>query len=211
MVAIDNGKIKLSIVIPYFETYELTKKLLINLLIQLHNFDIEIILIDDGCNETRFDEYINWLDEIGFSYNNHIKIIHQENKGVSNARNRGIKNSRGKYIAFVDSDDMVMPNYVNTLLELINNHEEDIIYFNWLDINTNEVIRHPNNPAVWKAIYKKEILPQFDETLKAREDYFFNQELDRQEHTKYYYDKVLYIYNSGRENSLTQKDLKGEL
>ena len=203
-MAIDNGKIKLSIVIPYFETYELTDKLLTQLIIQKKK-EIEIILIDDGCGEIRFDKKYDFYDD------DTIKIIHKENGGVSSARNRGIKNSRGKYIAFVDSDDMVMPNYVNTLLELINNHEEDIIYFNWLDINTNEVIRHPNNPAVWKAIYKKEILPQFDETLKAREDYFFNQELDRQEHTKYYYDKVLYIYNSGRENSLTQKNLRGEL
>ena len=203
-MAIDNGKIKLSIVIPYFETYELTDKLLTQLIIQKKK-EIEIILIDDGCGEIRFDKKYDFYDD------DTIKIIHKENGGVSSARNIGIRNSKGKYIAFVDSDDMVMPNYVNTLLELINNHEEDIIYFNWLDINTNEVIKHPNNPAVWKAIYKKEILPQFDETLKAREDYFFNQELDRQEHTKYYYDKVLYIYNSGRENSLTQKNLRGEL
>ena len=106
---------------------------------------------------------------------------------------------------------MVMANYIETLLSLIDSREEDIIYFNWLDINTNEVVRHPSNPAVWKAIYKKEILPKFDETLKAREDYFFNQELDKQSHTKYYYDKVLYIYNSNREDSLTQRNARGEL
>ena len=199
---VDN-KIKLSIIIPYFETYELTDMLIKSLIAQKTD-EVEIFLIDDGSDEERFNKYIT-------GDKNTIHVIHQENKGVSYTRNRGIRNSRGKYIAFIDSDDMIMSNYINTLLELINNHEEDIIYFNWLDINTNEVIRHPSNPAVWKAIYKKEILPQFDETLKAKEDYFFNQELDKQKHTKYYYDKVLYIYNSGRENSLTQKDLRGEL
>ncbi len=199
---VDN-RIKLSIIIPYFETYELTDMLIKSLIAQKTD-EVEIFLIDDGSDEERFNKYIT-------GDKNTIHVIHQENKGVSYTRNRGIRNSRGKYIAFIDSDDMIMSNYINTLLELINNHEEDIIYFNWLDINTNEVIRHPSNPAVWKAIYKKEILPRFDETLKAREDYFFNQELDRQEHTKYYYDKVLYIYNSGRENSLTQKNLRGEL
>ena len=203
-MATNNGDIKLSIIIPYYETYELTKKLLDSLIPQCNN-KVEIILIDDGCNEERLDEYkiFNCFDN--------LKLIHQENGGVSIARNIGLNLAKGKYIAFIDSDDMIMSNYINTLLELINNHEEDIIYFNWLDINTNEVIRHPSNPAVWKAIYKKEILPQFDETLKAKEDYFFNQELDKQKHTKYYYDKVLYIYNSGRENSLTQKNLRGEL
>lgn len=199
---VDN-KIKLSIIIPYFETYELTDMLIKSLIAQKTD-EVEIFLIDDGSDEERFNKYIT-------GDKNTIHVIHQENKGVSYTRNRGIRNSRGKYIAFIDSDDMIMSNYINTLLELINNHEEDIIYFNWLDINTNEVIRHPSNPAVWKAIYKKEILPKFDETLKAREDYFFNQELDKQKHTKYYYDKVLYIYNSNREDSLTQRNARGEL
>ncbi len=203
MEKIDNGNIKLSIIIPYYKTYDLTKKLLDVLYIQ--NEETEIILIDDGCNEKKFDSY-KYLN----CFNN-LKIIHQENGGVSNARNKGIELAKGKYIAFIDSDDMVMPDYVETLLNLIETRNEDIIYFNWLDINTNEVIRHPNNPAVWKAIYKKEIVPKFDETLKAREDYFFNKELEKGNYTKYYYDKILYIYNSGRENSLTWKNERGKL
>ena len=196
--------VKLSIIIPYYETYELTKKLLDSLIPQSNN-EIEIILIDDGCNEKRFYDYL-----VKKSFHN-FKLIYQENKGVSEARNKGLDKATGKYIAFIDSDDMVMPNYIDTLLELINTREEDIIYFNWLDINTNDVIRHPENPSVWKAMYKKEILPRFNETLKAREDYFFNEELNKHNYSKYYYDKVLYIYNSGRENSLSWKDKKGEL
>lgn len=195
--------IKLSIIIPYFETYELTNKLIKSLLAQKTD-DVEIFLIDDGCDEERFNKYIT-MDK------NTIHVIHQENCGVSYCRNKGIKNANGKYIAFVDSDDMVMPNYIDTLLELIDTRNDDIIYFNWLDINTNDIIRHPDNPSVWKAIYRKEILPMFDETLKCREDYFFNKELEKVKHTKYYYDKVLYIYNSGRENSLTYRSQRGAL
>lgn len=195
--------IKLSIIIPYFETYELTDRLIKGLLAQKTD-DVEIFLIDDGCDEELFNKYIT-MDK------NTIHVIHQENRGVSYCRNKGIKNANGKYIAFVDSDDMVMPNYIDTLLELIDTRNEDIIYFNWLDINTNNIIRHPDNPSVWKAIYRKEILPMFDETLKCREDYFFNKELEKVKHTKYYYDKVLYIYNSGRENSLTYRSQRGEL
>ena len=200
----ETNNIKLSIIIPYFETYELTEKLLKELSIQ-NNDNIEILLIDDGCNEKRLDsfKYLNCIDN--------LQIIHKENGGVSTARNKGLEIAKGKYIAFVDSDDMIMPNYIEDLLELINTKNEDIIYFNWLDINTNSLIRHPNNPAVWKAIYKKEILPKFDETLKAREDYFFNVELENNNYSKFYYDKVLYIYNSGRENSLTWKNERGIL
>ena len=195
---------KLSIIIPYYNTYELTNKLLKELFIQ-NNKEIEIILIDDGCNEKRLDnfKYLYCLSN--------LHIIHKENGGVSSARNKGLEIAQSQYIAFIDSDDMIMPNYIETLLELINTRNEDIIYFNWLDINTNDVIRRPANPAVWKAIYKKEILPMFDETLKAREDYFLLEEINQKEHTEYSYDKVLYIYNSGREDGLTCKSERGEL
>ena len=208
---IDNGKIKLSIVIPYFETYELTKRLLQSLIMQINMPYIEIILIDDGCNETKFDSYLDFIDGLGFTYKNYIKIIHQENGGVSKARNVGLDLAKGKYVAFIDSDDMIMPNYVDTLLNLIDTRDEEIIYFNWLDINTNEIVRHPNNPAVWKAIYKREILPRFEECYKTREDYFFLDTMKELERTSYYYDKVLYIYNSGREDGLTCKSQRGEL
>ena len=187
---------KLSIVIPYYKTYKLTEKLLYSLIVQDRK-DVEIIIIDDGCNEKRLDDFT------GF---NNIKIIHQDNGGVSVARNKGIENAKGKYIAFIDSDDMVMPDYIEQLLNIINERDEDIIVFNWIDINTNDLIRQPTNPAVWKAIYKKGIIPKFDETLRVREDYFFQQELNNKNITKYYYDRVLYIYNSGRKGSLWWKE-----
>lgn len=183
---------KLSIIIPYYQTYKMTRQLIKSLISQT-NDDVEVLLIDDGCEEHRFDV---------FGGINGINVIHQKNGGVSKARNTGLHYAGGKYIAYVDSDDMVMPDYVERLLELIDTHNEDIMVFNWLDINTNEVNRHPTNCAVWKAIYKKDILPKFDETLRVREDYFFQKELANKNPTVYYYDRVLYIYNSGREGSL---------
>ena len=202
---------KLSIIIPYYNTYDLTRKLLIQLVAQIGNPNVEVILVDDGCDEKRFDEYLSWLRTMNFSYDSFIKIIHKENGGVSSARNVGLDLAKGKYVAFIDSDDMIMPNYIETLLNLIDTRDEEIIYFNWLDINTNDLIRQPKNPAVWKAIYKREILPRFEECYKTREDYFFLDTMKELERTSYYYDKVLYIYNSGREDGLTQKSARGEL
>lgn len=203
-------EVLLSIIIPYYETFDLTMKLLKELSLQRNgNEKIEIIVIDDYC-KNEFSSYEVASNDI--LRNGMIMVInHEKNYGVSKSRNDGLNIAKGKYIAFCDADDMVMPNYIDTLLNLIENREEDIIYFNWLDINTNEVVIRPSNPAVWKAIYKKEILPQFDETLRAKEDYFFNEELEKANHSKYYYDKVLYIYNSGREDGLTCKNQRGEL
>ena len=199
------NNIKLSIIIPYYETYELTRKLLISLIAQLP-FEAEIILIDDGCNEKRFDEYLEFLNNFGFNYLKQVKIIHQKNQGVSYSRNLGIDLAQGEYIAFIDSDDMVMSNYVETLLKLINNRPEDIIYFNWLDINTNDVVVHPGNPAVWKAIYKKETMPHFKEDMQyGHEDVLFQGEIDSGKYSIAYLDKLLYFYNSNRVGSLIWK------
>ena len=187
--------VDLSIVIPYWNTYDLTEKLLKELNIQ-NKMKIEIILVDDGCNEMQLDALKYKL------YFHNLKIIHLgEDKGVSYARNIGIKEAKGKYIAFIDSDDQITMDYIDTLLNAIETHEEDIILFNWADFNENAIIRHPDNPAVWKAIYRREIVPEFDETAKFNEDVFFQEELSKKQLSKYYIDRVLYIYNSNREGS----------
>ena len=95
-----------------------------------------------------------------------------------------------------------MPDYISHLLNIIDKYSEDVIIYNWLDTTTNEVNRRPQNCAVWKAIYKKDIIPKFDETLRVREDYFWQKDLEQRNPSVYYYDRVLYIYNSGREGSL---------
>lgn len=187
---------KLSILIPYYKTYELTAKLLDALMPQL-NDDVEVILIDDGCNEARLDVYKD------------INIIHlEQNKGGAHAENYGMKLSKGKYIAFIDSDDMIADDYVKTLLDAIDNHDEDAIFMDWKDIHTNAVIRRPNNYAPWKAIYKRSIVPFFDESYIYSYDVPFYDRLNAKDYTKYYLDKVLYYYNSNRPGNLTTEKEK---
>ena len=190
METIGSGR-QLSIIIPYFKTYELTCKLLDTLVPQL-NDKVEVFLIDDGCHEERLDVY------------KAINIIHlEENKGACVAMNTGIKKAKGKYIAIVDSDDLVTEDYVETLLKCIDEHNEDVMYMDWKDMNTGRIVHRPNNYAQWKAIYKKEIIPLCREGWWYSYDVPFQEDLEKQNPTKYYIDKVLYIYNSGREGSLT--------
>lgn len=181
--------IKLSIIIPYYKTYELTVKLLKELSIQVNN-NVEIFLIDD-CNDTRLDEFKNLV---------HI-IRNDGRKGLSYARNQGIKASVGKYVAFVDSDDMITNDYIDVLLNAIDTRSEDIIYFNWADFNENIIVRHPENYAVWKAIYKKNMVPFFNDDMWYNEDVDFQAKIENIKHTQYYIDRVLYIYNSNRVGS----------
>lgn len=191
------NKIKLSIIIPYYKTYELTYKLLQELLIQKTD-EVEIILIDDGCQEYRWNEFEG------------ICIIHQKNIGVAKTRNKGIKIADGEYIAFIDCDDMVTNDYIERLLAAIEQYNTDIINFNWADYNDNIIVRKPDNFAPWKAIYRKRKIPKFLEDKEyGSEDIWFQAEIEsgieKGIYSITYLDRVLYIYNSNREGSLTWK------
>lgn len=189
--------IKLSIVIPYYKTYEETIKLMDGLIPQLTE-ETEVFLIDDGCHEERLD-----------IYKDKINIIHlEENQGLSYARNRGIEKAKGKYIVFIDSDDYVSDDYIETIINKINTSEFDYCYFSWQMINKKDIIRIIDNPptwnlAVWNAIYKSEYLELFDEDVRFMEDIPFQIKMRAKNGKKEIIDKILYYYNDGRAGSLT--------
>lgn len=186
--------VKLSLIIPYFETYELTMRLLKSLSVQLTD-EVEVLLIDDYC-KCEFHEMKDYL-----GMNNIYLIEHKENKGTALTRNEGIKLAKGKYIGFIDCDDTLTMDYIDVLLKAIDETPTEVINFNWLDLSENVVVRKPHNPAMWKAIYRNDICPLFREDLEwGEEDVDFQREVGEMETT--YLDRVLYIYNSNREGSL---------
>ena len=78
----------------------------------------ELLLINDGSS----DRSGQLCDELS-QKDNRIRVIHIPNGGVSNARNLGIKLSRGEWISFVDSDDFVTEDYLETLLKPVRSDE----------------------------------------------------------------------------------------
>ena len=194
--------VKLSLVIPYFETYELTEMLLKELTIQQTD-ELEVIVIDDGCDEKRLDKFKNF------------NIIHQENKGTAKTRNLGIDLAKGEYVGFIDCDDQITMDYAETLLNAIDTYGTDIINFNWYDMTQHIEVRKPDNYAMWKAIYKKETMPHFMEGLVyGHEDVPFQGEIEEGirsgKYTITYLDKLLYLYNSNRVGSLLWKKIHRE-
>ena len=188
--------IKLTIIIAYYDTYDLTIKLLEELNIQKKD-NVEVIIIDDGCNEKRFDKFKKF------------KIIHlDKNMGASSAWNKGLDIAKGEYLAFIDSDDQITMDYIDVLLKTLETHNEEIIYFNWADFNDNYIVRHPENYALWKAIYKRDIFPRFIDGMNVHNDVPVQDKLRSEKHTEYYIDRVLYIYNSNRVGSITWKNRK---
>lgn len=189
--------VKLSLIIPYYETYDLTIRLLKSLSVQMTN-EVEIILIDDYC-KGEFKDLKDTLEQWN------VRLIeHEENKGTAKTRNQGIKEAKGEYIGFIDCDDMVASDYIERLLKAINETPTQVINFNWLGLSENEVVRKPTNPAMWKAIYRKDVCPLFREDMAyGCEDVDFQQEVQNLETT--YLDRVLYLYESNRVGSLFWK------
>ena len=196
--------IKLSIIIPYFKTYDETKRLMDILIPQLTD-ETEVFLIDDGCHDNRLDQY-----------QDKINVIHlEENHGLSYARNCGIESATGKYLTFIDSDDYVSNDYVKTIIDKINTSEFDYCYFSWKAINSKMLIRILDNPptwnlAVWNAVYKTDYVELFDEEVRFMEDVPWQIKMRAKNGKKEIIDKILYYYNDGRPGSLTSTGGKCE-
>lgn len=77
----------------------------------------EIVIVNDGSTDHSIEEVKKVIDP-------RIRLIHQNNAGVSAARNQGIEEAKGEYIAFLDADDKWKPDYLKTQYELILKYPE---------------------------------------------------------------------------------------
>ena len=104
-----------SIIIPIYNAEKYISTCLSTVLSQTYT-NIEVLLIDDGST----DSSLRICKDIGAG-DKRVRVIHQSNAGVSSARNTGIDNAGGEYIAFIDSDDIVSPIYIQSLVENLRN------------------------------------------------------------------------------------------
>lgn len=102
---------RISIIVPVYNAENCVQKC-VNSLLKQSITDYELLLIDDGSTDKSLD-----ICEKIAAMNPRVKVIHQENAGVSAARNTGLEHVCGEYIAFVDSDDLVAPDYLECLLK----------------------------------------------------------------------------------------------
>lgn len=100
---------EISVIVPVYKVEKYLQQCIDSILVQTFT-DFELLLIDDGspdrCGEI-CEEYAQ-KDE-------RIRVFHQENAGLSCARNTGLMNSSGKYVTYIDSDDYVKPSYLENL------------------------------------------------------------------------------------------------
>ena len=211
-----------SIIVPIYNVEKYLRRCVDSIINQTYK-NIEIILIDDGspdnCNII-CDEYTK-IDK-------RIKVVHKKNGGLASARNAGLDIAKGEYICFVDSDDWIEKNMIESLYKEIKRSNMDIVRGNTYERNN-----HPkkewivNNVAVldnvlngnisayvWLFIIRKNILDEvrFDETLVIFEDTYFLLNLLMHTDKIAFLDEKLYHYEMNNEGlTLSSKNARNKI
>lgn len=179
--------IELTVIIPMYNSED-TIAILLKELEKLA--DTEIIVIDDGSS----DNSVKIVTEIKNTANVPIKLIKEEHKGASNARNKGISKAEGRFIIFVDADDRVNANKLQNIITEYRDTEADIISVsNNIEERTivnkfdkDKLVREilgiiPRNgflPSPWSKIFKSSLLKDneisFPLNVIVGEDMLFN-------------------------------------
>ena len=138
--------IEISFIVPVYNVEKYLRRCVNSILQQsLKSSQFEIILVDDGSP----DNCGSICDDYSVCYGN-IHTIHQNNRGLSDARNVGITAAKGEFIQFIDSDDYLAENIVPTLLYQIKSQDLDVLRFNYENVNEEErIIRPDKNPKLY--------------------------------------------------------------
>lgn len=174
---------KVSVIIPVYNSEKYIARCLDSVIEQTYK-NIEIIIINDGSK----DKSKEILDEYEKKYPNIIRHIEQENKGVAKTRNYGIKIANGNYITFIDNDDYIDKDYIETFVNVLKENEYDIVMGGYRRPNEyGKIIKELELQdeewskfmimAPWAKIYKKSYLINNNiEFLSVNlgEDIYFN-------------------------------------
>lgn len=175
---------KVSIIVPMYNCSLYIDKCICSLINQTYK-NLEIILVNDGSTDNSLEKIEEYQKQ-----DNRIKVITQNNKGVSSSRNTGIKNATGEYITFVDSDDYLDNNVIELLLKNI--EKDTLIKVNHKKINNNMeilnqlpqyeyekeeyiygILTNKIGGFCWGYLFEKNKIEYFDENTSYLEDTIF--------------------------------------
>lgn len=134
-----------SVVMPVYNVENFLRKSIESVLAQTYK-SFELIIVNDGSPDKSGE-----IAELYAQKDKRIKVIHKENGGLSDARNIGMENASGKYIYFIDSDDYIEDNLLETCVSLAETKNAEVVIFSFfldlVDMDENnidtQVIKYP--------------------------------------------------------------------
>lgn len=220
---------KISIIIPAYNVENYIAKCLFSIIKQSFK-DFEILIVDDGATD-RTNEII----KIFSKFDNRIKLIEQKNQGAGTAKNNALNQAIGKYIIFVDSDDVLLPDALKMAYDTISQNKVDVVVFGAEGILEDKKVNCsygienvPNEiknkiltqkekyisklPVIAMCkIYDREFLVKnsiYFQTTKTGEDQIFHIKAILLADKIFILDKNLYGYRKRRKGSLTSSKKK---
>lgn len=219
--------IRVSILMPIFKVEQYLEKALDSVFTQTYQ-NIDFVFVNDCSPDNSFQVLKNTIDKHGIDESRYKIIIHEKNEGIAKSRADCLMNAEGEYVLFVDSDDWIEPEMVETMLDATDNGQIDIVGSDIKsdDINGKSKYHHENyaktchgnlirclnydiNTVLWKLLIRKDLFNNFSiSPIDIGEDYIISIKL-------YYYamnfcsiDKAYYHYVQYNENRLSFKRLK---
>lgn len=123
-----------SVIIPAYNAENTIESTMSSALSQTYS-NIEVVVVNDGSIDNTENVLIS-----KFENDSRVRVITQNNQGVSVARNTGIEQSTGEYIVFLDSDDYLENDFVSKLVSLITSSNSDIAFCGYRSIDENETV-----------------------------------------------------------------------
>jgi glycosyltransferase involved in cell wall biosynthesis len=221
------GEPLVSVIVPVYNTLPYLDMCLASIRNQTYR-NIQLIIVDDGSTDGSSE-----ICDKHARDDARVLVIHEQNSGVSSARNTGLSVSTGSFIMFVDSDDWIDENTIEELIKLQKTSDYDIILFGFYKENVRldqvTLIRNTNQSykrkeeltlkipsmiedgslhQLWNKFYKASILRNnnlfFTDWLNLAEDALFNYHAFLKADSLYITEKCFYHYMM-RENSLAHR------
>lgn len=210
----------ISVIIPVFNTAPYLKRCMDSILNQTWT-NLQIIAVDDGSTDRSGDI----LDEYQ-AKDPRVAVLHQENRGVSAARNAGLKLATGDYIGFIDSDDAAHSSLYEMLLQLAKQYDAPIAHCGYRRIaqdgstkdisGTDTLLVQDQRQAMeclllgkhfvsglWNKLFHRSLVDGvfFREDIKINEDLLFVYQLFKKADKSVYLDRSLYFMYERRESA----------
>ena len=214
-----NEKHLISIIVPVYKVEAYLNRCIKSIIDQTYR-NLDIIVVDDGSP----DQCPGMCDEWA-GRDSRIRVIHKENGGLSDARNAGIEIAKGKYLCFVDSDDWILPTYIETLYGMIQRYHVRLSVVGimvdngtgtvqWNDdtkedvISSDEALRriytgegYRNYIVAWNKMYHRELFCERRYPVgKLHEDSFITHELLYEADSIAVSNAQLYVYTDTSES-----------
>lgn len=212
--------IKVSLIIPVYNTGEKLHRCFDSILAQSYQ-NYECIVVDDGSTDdssTIIDEYAT--RDVRF------KVVHKENGGVGSARNCGLNIASGEWLVFIDSDDFLKPDHIESLMDAATD-DVDLVMIGFRFLHPDKTTEHGYNAgryigieSIRKFIFETEFLKfqvPWDRTYRNKKNLFFDVNLSLGEDRLFCYhylmnckgvatiDRITYVHDGTDETTLSYR------